>query len=58
MGEKTAAEYYINNKAVIKENAKNKSRNLSEEEKEVKREHGRKRYKNMKEKTSKRMLNK
>ena len=37
---------------VIKEKANNKYRNLSEEEKEAKREYGRNRYKSMKENAS------
>ena len=36
-GKEKTAEYYIANKEVLKENAKNKYRNLSEEEKEGKR---------------------
>ena len=47
-----AAKYYIANKDVIKQKTKNKSRNLSEEEKEAKREYGGNRYRNIKEKTS------
>ena len=46
-GKEKAAEYYIQNKEVIKENAANSYRNLSEEEKEAKREYGRNRYRNM-----------
>ena len=46
-GKENAAEYYIVNREVLKENAKNKYRNLSEEEKEAKREYGRSRYRNM-----------
>ena len=48
-GKNKAAEHYIANKEVLKENAKNKYRNLLEEKKEVKIEYGRDRYKNMKE---------
>ena len=43
-GKEKAAEYYIADKEVLKENANNKYRNLSEEGKEVKREYGRNRY--------------
>ena len=46
-GKEKAAEYYITNKDVLKENAKNKYRKLSEEENEAKREYGKNRYKNM-----------
>ena len=41
------AEYYINNQETLKENARNGYRNLSEEEKKVKRAYGRDRYRNM-----------
>ena len=41
-----ANKYYKNNKEV-REKAKNKYRELSEEEKNIKREYGRKRYHNM-----------
>ena len=41
------AEYYINNQEALKENARNGYRNLSEEEKKVKRAYGRDRYRNM-----------
>ena len=47
----SSAKYYIENKEILKEKAKTKYRNLSEEEKEGKRSYGRKRYENMKEKT-------
>ena len=46
-GKEKAAEYYITNKDVLKENAKNKYRKLSEKENEAKREYGKNRYKNM-----------
>ena len=42
-GKEKAAEYYTANKEVLKENAKNKHVNESEEEKEAKREYGRNR---------------
>lgn len=41
------AQYYINNQEALKENARNGYRNLSEEEKKVKRAYGRDRYRNM-----------
>ena len=44
-GKENAAEYYIANKEVLRENAKDK--NLSEGEKEVKRGYGINRYRNM-----------
>ena len=43
-----AAEYYIENRDDLKENTKTKNRNLSEEEKQVKWEYGKNRYRNMK----------
>ena len=43
-GKEKAAKYHIENKEVLRENAKNKYRNLSEEEKEAKMEYGRNRY--------------
>ena len=46
-GKEKAAEYYIENKEVLKENAKNKHRTLSEEKIKAKREYGRNRYRNM-----------
>ena len=46
-GKEKAAEYYIANKEVLRENAKNKYRNLSEEEKEAKRKYRRSRYRKM-----------
>ena len=46
-GKEKAAEFYIQNKEVIKANAANNYRNLSEEEKEAKREYGRNGYRNM-----------
>ena len=39
MGKKEAAEHCIDNKDVLKEKARNKYRNLSEEEKEAKRKY-------------------
>ena len=46
-GKEKAAEYYIANKEVLRENTKNKYKNLSQEEKEATREYGRNRYRNM-----------
>ena len=43
-GKETAAECYIKNKEVLKENAKNKYRKLLEKERVLKREYGRNRY--------------
>ena len=45
---KKIAKYYIENKDVLKESA----RNFSEEKKEAKREYGKNRFRNIKEKTS------
>ena len=42
-----AKDYYENNKEVLREKAKNKSRELPSEENNIKREYGRNRYKNM-----------
>ena len=39
-----AKDYYENNKEVLREKAKNKYRELSEEEKNIKRKYGRNRY--------------
>ena len=46
-GKEKVAEYYIENKEGLKENAKSKYRNFSEEQKEAKGEQGRNRYRNM-----------
>ena len=43
-GKKEANKYYIANKNVLKEKAKNKYRNLCEEEREAKRKYRRNRY--------------
>ena len=40
-------QYYLNNKDVIKEQARTRYQNLSEEQKEAKREYSRRRYKQM-----------
>ena len=44
-----ANEYYKNNKERLKEKARNKYKELSEEEKNIKREYGKSRYHNMSE---------
>ena len=41
---KKAAKYYIGNREVLKEDARNKYRNLSEKEKDMKRKYQRERY--------------
>ena len=57
-GKEEAAEYYIANKDVLKEKARNKYRNLSEEKKEAKREYGGNRYKKTKENSSQKSFKK
>ena len=47
-GGKKKAKYYLENEEFSKENARNRYRNLPEEEKEAKREYGRNKYRNMK----------
>ena len=42
-----AKDYYKNNKERLKEQARDKYRSLSEEEKNIKREYGKNRYHNM-----------
>ena len=42
-----AKNYYKNNKEILREKARNKYRKLSEEDKNVKREYWRNRYKNV-----------
>ena len=44
-GKEEVAEYYLQNKDVIKEKANSKYKILSEEENEAKREYGKNRYK-------------
>ena len=44
---KKTNKYYIENENTLKENAKNRYRNLSEEEQEARKEYGRNRYRNM-----------
>ena len=46
-GKEKARQYYLNNKDVIKEKARTRYQNLSEEQKEPKREYSRRRYKQM-----------
>ena len=46
-GKEKAAEHYVANEEVLREIAKNKYKNLSEEEEEAKRKYGRNRYKGM-----------
>ena len=46
-GKKESTEYYIANKDVLKEKAKIKYKNLSQEEKEAKRDSSQNRYKNI-----------
>ena len=50
---KRARDYYKNNKKVLKERAKNKYRELSEEDKNIKRDYGRNTYKICLKKTKK-----
>ena len=51
-GKEKAAKYYLENSRILWENAKNKYKSLSEEEKEAKGKYGKKRYRNMKENAS------
>ena len=46
-GKKESTEYYIANKDVLKEKAKKRYKNLSQEEKEAKRDSSQNRYKNI-----------
>ena len=46
-GKEKARQYYMQNKDVIKEKARTRYQNLSEEEKELKRQYSRERYKRM-----------
>ena len=46
-GKEKAKQYYLNNKYVIKEKARTRYQNLSEEQKEAKREYSRRRYEQM-----------
>ena len=50
-GKEKATKYYRDNKDAIKEKEKNKYKNLTEEEKEVKRKYSKNRYYKMKEKS-------
>ena len=45
-GKEKAAAYYAKSKEVLKENERNKYKNFSEEEKEIKRKYGRGGYRN------------
>ena len=47
-GKEKAAKYYQDNKKIIKENARNKYKNLTEEEKELKRQYSKNRYNKLK----------
>lgn len=47
VGDKKAAKYYEDNKEVLRENVRNKYRDLPEEEKYITRAYGRDRYRNM-----------
>ena len=49
---KKSGEYYLTNKIVLKEKAKNKYKSLSREEKKAKREYQRNKNRSMKEKIS------
>ena len=53
-----AYEYYENNKEVLREKAKHKYRELSEEEKTIKRKYGRDRYHDMSVEKTKRISKK
>ena len=46
-GKEKAKQYYLNNKDVIKEKARERYQNLSEGQKKAKREYSRRRYKQM-----------
>ena len=46
-GKEKARQYYLDNRDVIKEKARARYQNLSEEQKEVKRDYSRRRYKQM-----------
>ena len=49
-GKEKAAEYYQKNKVAIKEKARNKYKDLSRKEKELKRQYSRNQYKKLKQK--------
>ena len=51
-GKEKAGKYYRDNKGVMKEKANSKYKNLTEEEKEAKRQYSKTRYNKMKEKSS------
>ena len=46
-GKEEASEYCLKNRGILKEKARNKYGDLSEEEKEAKREYGRNKYRNV-----------
>ena len=48
-GKEKTAKYYRDNKDVLKEKARNKYKNLTEEEKELKKQYSRDRYNKLKE---------
>ena len=48
-GQEKAAEYYENNKDLLKEKARNRYKNLTEEEKKMKRQYSKDRYNKLKE---------
>ena len=50
-----ANKYYENNKEILREKAKNKYRELSEEEENINRKYGRNRYHNMSEEKNQRL---
>ena len=50
-------DYYENNRERLRYQAKDKYRNLSEEDKNIKREYGKNRYQNMSEKSNKNLKN-
>ena len=55
-GKEKATEYYQANKDVIKQKANGRYRNLSEQEKEAKRQYSKNRYSKMKEKKKNELL--
>ena len=57
MSEGTDLTYYQKNKETLKKQARDKYRNLSEEEKNKKREYGKNRYHNMSEEMKQRLKN-
>ena len=57
-GKEEAAKYYPKNRWFLKEKGRTRNRNFSEDKKEVKRQYGRNRYKNMKKMQVKKVLKK